>query len=337
LDVIAISHDFAGRTLARIEKETGIKSGYVLLCPTHTHGGPVTLTYGEKSTPDLEKYMAGLQDKIVAAVKQALQSLAPAKIGAGKGMCKMNINRRARLADGSIWLGRNPDGPCDHDVSVVRVDGPDDKPVAIFVNWPCHGTVNGQENYFITGDWPGSTARYVEKYFGDKVVVPVTAGASGNINPIYGPNDRFEDIDAIGMLVGEEVVRVANEIKTYPGSVTAASVMVKAKGKLPVASRFPNQKLEPGPDVDIRLSVLKLGNIVFSGISGEVMTEIGMQVKSASPFAHTVVITHCNGSSGYLLTDEAYPLGGYEVMVTETMPGTESLIVDSLVEMIQLP
>jgi hypothetical protein len=335
MDVIGVSHEFSTLTLKRIENETGIRPEYILLCPTHTHGGPVNLTYGEKSTPEIERYVAELQNNIVAVVKQAMQKMVPAKIGAGKGTCTMNISRRARYADGSIWLGRNPDGPCDHDVSVVRVDDADSNPMAVFVNWPCHGTVNGQDNYYITADWPGSAARYVEKQMGQQIIVPVTAGASGDINPIYGPNTSFEDIDAIGMLVGEEVVRVAKEIKTYPGAVSAGQMSVTAKGKLPSASRFPNEKLMPGPDREIRLSILKIGNIIFSGVSGELMTEIGMQVKKASPYTNTIIITHCNGSSGYLCTDAAFPLGGYEAMVTETMPGTENLIVTNLLRMIQ--
>jgi len=335
LDLVGISDEFSTKTLKKIEQETGIKPENVMLCPTHTHGGPVNLTYGEKSTPEIENYVAGLPDKIVSAVKQALQKMVPAKIGAGKGTCSMNINRRARFADGSIWLGRNPDGACDHDVAVVRVDDENDKPLAIFVNWPCHGTVNGQENYYITGDWPGATARFIEKQMGQHIIVPVTAGASGDINPIYGPNDSFQDIDAIGMLLGEEVVRVAKEIKTYPGTVNAIQLSFMAKGKLPGTSRFPNEKPEPGPDREIRLSVLKIGGILFSGISGEAMTEIGMEVKKGSPYSNTIVITHCNGSSGYLCTDAAYPLGGYEVMVTEAMPGTEKLIVSNLLDMIR--
>jgi len=108
-----------------------------------------------------------------------------------------------------------------------------------------------------------------------------------------------------------------------------------AKGTLPGTSRFPNEKPKTGPDREIRLSVLKIGGILFSGISGEAMTEIGMEVKKGSPYSNTIVITHCNGSSGYLCTDAAYPLGGYEVMVTEAMPGTEKLIVSNLLDMIR--
>lgn len=335
-DLIGLSTTFCSEAMDLIEKETGIEKENILLSAVHNHGGPVTRVYGADDAPNEAKYAKDLKLKIVQVVAQASKNLQPALIGAGAGTCTMNINRRARFADGSIWLGRNPDGVCDHDVSVVRINDLANNPIAVFVNWPCHGTVNGETNTLITGDWPGATARFVEKALGNQVIISVTAGASANINPIYGPNDKFEDIDAIGMLVGEQVVEVAKKIKTTSGgTIGAVKKTVVAKGKKGLDSRLPNQKLEPSNDVDINLSVLKVGDIVFAGISGELFTEIGMQIKKESEVKNIIVITHCNGSSGYLLTDEAYPQGGYEVMTSRTMPGTESLIRENILTMIR--
>ena len=42
----------------------------------------------------------------------------------------------------------------------------------------------------------------------------MTAGASGDINGLYGPDTRFGYVDITGIMVGEEVVRVAKDIKT---------------------------------------------------------------------------------------------------------------------------
>ena len=335
-DVIGFSHQFCDESLDEIAKTTGIAKDFILLTATHNHGGPSNRAYRHEAPPEVEKYTSALQSKLVEIAKQASANMQPVKLGTATGTCRMNINRRARLADGSIWLGRNPDGPCDHDVAVTKIESMDGAPHAILVNWPCHGTVSGQDNYEITGDWPGATARFVEKAFEGEVIVPVTAGASGDINPIYGPNNRFRDIDATGMLVGEEVVRIANEVETFAGgSVKASKMSLMAKGKKSLESRFPNQQLQPHDDVEIRLSVLKVGNLVFAGISGEVMTEIGMKIKSESPFKNTVILTHCNGNSGYLCTDKAYPEGGYEAMVSRTMPGTADLISENLKRMIR--
>jgi len=335
-DLIGFSNQFCKETTDMIEKTTGIPGTNVLISATHNHGGPVNNTYGISENTYVTAYVAFMQKRLVEVVVRAANHLTPARIGTGTGRCNMNINRRALFADGNIWLGRNPDGPCDKDVSVVRIDDMSNNTLAVLINWPCHGTTGGWENYQISGDWPGATSRFVESRMGGEVLVPVTIGASGDINPIYGPNDRFTDIDAIGNILAMEVINVAESIKTHDGgSIFTAKRTIMAKGRKPTDNRLPNQELEPAADVEIYLSVLKVGAVVFAGISGEVMTEIGMKIKKQSPYSHTVVVTHCNGSAGYLVTDNTYTEGGYEAMVSRTMPGTAGQIMDNLNQMIR--
>jgi hypothetical protein len=64
------------------------------------------------------------------------------------------------------------------------------------------------------------------------------------------------------------------------------------------------------------------------------MNEIGTEIKKQSPYSGTVVVTHCNGSSGYICTDQAFQEGGYEVMVTRLMPGAEKILTDRVAQMI---
>ena len=335
-DLIGFSHDFCKATIQKLVSETGIPERFIMLSANHNHGGPVNKTYTENVDEDIEKYVTELQEKIINVVKEADTHLQPVMIGMGVGTCKMNINRRARFADGNIWLGRNPDGPCDHDIVVVRIDDLDRNPIGLLVNWPCHGTASGQENYFITGDWPGLAARFVEKDFRKDIVVAVTAGASADINPIYGPNDNFGEIESVGMLVGEEILRVAESIETHAnGHIDADKMTAMANGKKRFETRAPNQKLESSDPVPINLSAMKIGDIVFAGVSGELFTEIGMRIKDESPYKSTIIITHCNGASGYFCTNQAYPEGGYEAMVSVVMPGTEYLISDNLKKMIR--
>jgi hypothetical protein len=81
---------------------------------------------------------------------------------------------------------------------------------------------------------------------------------------------------------------------------------------------------------------MKLDGLVLCGISGELMTEMGMEIKNNSPYSSTVIITHCNGSSGYICTDKAFTEGGYEVKVSHLMPGIEKLLVQKSLALIHL-
>ena len=105
-------------------------------------------------------------------------------------------------------------------------------------------------------------------------------------------------------------------------------------GKKPGQADLSVDKLEPAPDAEIRLTVFKIGDLVLSGVSGELVNEIGMDIKNRSPYSGTIVVTHCNGSSGYICTDKMFPEGGYEVRVTRFMPGVEKPLADKYVELI---
>jgi len=334
-DVISFSNELAANTKQKIHQKTGISEENIFLTCTHNHGGPVVKAYEKNVSDAVEEYVQELQNKMVEISEKAVKEQTPVKIGYGSGICKMNINRRAKFANGSVWLGRNIDGPCDHEVSILKIEDKSEKLLSLFVNWPCHGTASGQENLQITGDWPGLAARYLNKKLGDEVIVAVTAGASGDINPIYGPNKNFREIEAVGYHVGKEVYETLAEIKTYPvNSIEVLNKTLTLPGKKGGIGRYRDESIEKGPERDIRLSICKIGNYVFSGISGEVMTEIGMKIKNESPYQGTFVITHCNGTSGYICTNDAYSEGGYEIMVTRFWPGVEDAVTQNVIKMI---
>ena len=283
-DLIGFSHDFSDEISNDIMKKTGIPAENILLVAAHNHGGPSTRVYGTNASKELDKYIVQLKKDLVRAAVEADNNKVDAVFGFGRGTCTMNINRRARQANGAIWLGRNPDGPCDTDVDVFKISSLQNTTRALLVNWPCHATTGGQNNRQITGDWPGAAARFVTNELGQNITVAVTAGASADINPIYGPNDKFGDIEAIGMLLGEEIVRVSENIEVSLSdelAVVRRELMVPGKERS--ASRGPNEEINPAGEERLTLTVLKVGKSVFVGISGELMTEIGMKIKELSP------------------------------------------------------
>jgi hypothetical protein len=212
------------------------------------------------------------------------------------------------------------------------------------MNWPCHGVVLGPKNYLISGDWPGAASGYVENLVGGKFIAPVTIGASGDINPLYGPHIDFESNDAyafgkdaIGEDLGKESLRVSKGLQTFSTAVISASqrvISLPAKPEETEPGKFQQPKSTENDTLKVRLSVLKIGNIVLTGVSGEVFNEISVKMREQSPYTFTFMITHCNGSSGYLVTDAAYAEGGYEVNSTRAKSGAEKAIIENLLAMI---
>jgi len=341
-EIIGFSDSFCEETSKLIEQKVGIKHEYILLSAVHNHSGPVVKVYEDDDFPEVIKYIARLQQKLLQLVEEADKNLQPASIGAGKGECRMNINRRAQDGKGNIQLGRNPYGPCDHEVGIIRMDDEMGHIISLLVSWPCHGVVMGPRNYFISGDWPGATSRYIEDSLGKTVLAPIIIGASGDINPIYGPHIDFVNVnsyayalDAIAYDLGNEVIRVAEDIKTQsPGSIEAIQRKIYLPGKDEEPNRLHHKSYDPGNNVEVRLSAIKIGNIIFAGVNGEVFNQIGVKVKNQSPYTNTFILTHCNGSCGYLVSDEAIPEGGYEVRSTSVQSGAEKGIIEGLLGMI---
>jgi len=334
-DLIGFPTQFVDTLKEIISARTKISRDNILIIAAHNHGGPAIHTY-EALLPDAnEIYIRTIKEKLVTLAADAMKGPKPFNMGIGKGLCNLNINRRAVFADGGVWLGRNADGVCDHELDAIKFVDEKNKLIAVLINWPCHGTVSGQENYQLTADWPGAAARYIKKAAGENVVVAVTAGASANINPIYGPGSDFSEVEAVGYHAGMEAWKALVESHAFPvKELKVVNSALRHPGKESWTNQFPQASVATGSDVEIRFSALQLGELLICGVSGELMTEMGMAIKRESPYSSTIIVTHCNGSSGYICTDKAFTEGGYEVKVSHLMPGIEKPLVTRCLEMI---
>ena len=340
-EVIGISHALWETIAGRVTKETGIPRDHVLLAAVHTHAAPALGTYNEPAEGDAARrraeYVQKLEDAVGTAVARARSSLQPAKVGFGTGIAKVNMNRRAPNGDGGWMLGNNPEGVSDKTVAVLKFETLAGEPLAIFSNYAVHATVLGPANLQISSDLAGATSRVVETHYGDKIVAPWTSGAAGDQDPIYRVGTDFRNVTALGRLLGEEIVRVTEEVGTLSRArIRGVQRVVTCPGKRTVQSPAPGRefKVEDADPVAIRLSLLVLNDIAIAGVSGEVLTNIGFRLKRESSFNRTMVVTHCNGSSGYLPDDAAYDQVSYEIIATRVKRGcAENAIADGFRDM----
>lgn len=339
-DLSGISASLWERVVARIEKNAGIPRGNILLAATHTHAGPTLGRFSDDDPePKVKAYAASVEEAFVESVRQAQASLRPARVGAGAGKANVNVNRRALTARGGRWLGRNPDGPSDKTLAVVKFESLSGEPIAIFMNYGVHATVFGAKNFDISADLPGAASRFVEQKLGDRVVAPWTSGAAGDQAPIYNKAESYDDAEILGRILGEEALRVAGRLRMSDRARirTAAKVVTCPGKKVPPGSRrltpLEYTFLDADP-VDIRLSLLMVNHIAFAGVSGEVLTMIGQRLKKESPLANTIMVTNCNGSSGYIPDDAAYSEISYEIVSARVKKGcAEHAIVEGFLDL----
>ncbi len=358
----------------RVSKELGIPAENVIYAGVHDHSAPTLAgMFGgppppgapprTPPSPGTIAYTAKVENDAFEALRQAKANLRPAQVGFGTGMAYVNMNRREPFPkEGWWWLGYNPEGPSDKTVAVLKFTDLSGKPIALFINYPVHAVVMGGDNLAVTGDLAGATSRYVEQYYqgkiatrsdagwdlglrpeekveGDGVVALWTSGAAGDQNPVsMDMGEDFTMVDALGKILGEESVRVANNI-----TVMASQARIEGSQRVITC---PGRRLAPGPrpraeytfedadPVNIRISLLRLNDMALTGVSGEVFTRIYQHLKKESPLNATLMVTHANGTSGYIPSDDAFEPISYEVTTSRLKPGcAESGIVNGLLEM----
>ncbi len=206
---------------ARVAAATGIPAAHVRLGATHTHAGPVVSVVRGPLGVDFSRYIeaqarynAMVEDKIVGAIVEAHSRLQPAHAHGARGTGTININRRVRAKDGlPAAVGRNPDGFVDRELVVVRIDAADGKPLAILVNFQCHGTVLAYENKFFSPDWIGPMRQTVEAALPGAAAL-FFQGAAGNQGPIEGFTGDLNVPRRLGSILGHQAAALALSIET---------------------------------------------------------------------------------------------------------------------------
>ena len=73
------------------------------------------------------------------------------------------------------------------------------------------------------------------------------------------------------------------------------------------------ERFEGRRAVDLELHGIRIGPFAVVGFPGEPFASIGVAVREGSPFPVTLMSGYTNGWSGYVPTDDAFAVGGYEV------------------------
>jgi neutral ceramidase len=353
----------------QLETDLGIPAKNVLLSATHSHSVP-----NQPPGPYIQK--------IVESVRLAKQRLAPARIDYGTGVSYINVNRN--IIDPKTrrwWEGPNYEGPSGKTVAVIKFETLSGEPLAVYYNYAMHGVAAGQLD-LVSGDSPGTTSKYIEDSFDDKIVALWSSGAAGDQNPLYFQqtydlreirindyakrgidisnsmppggqglnkkdptviklmNQQKQMILSMGQFLGEEVMHVMREMDRMESNIRVDGRFktVSCPGRERTnegRAGFPAEYKEAGP-VDIRLGLLRLGDIMIGAVNAEVFNPIAQRLKKESPYARTIMATLTNGSarSGYIPRDAGYGMYTFEVLSSRLQPGcAESAIVNGILDL----
>jgi hypothetical protein len=265
-------------------------------------------------------------------------------------------------------------GPTDPEIAFLSIQAADGRPIALLANYSLHyvgpaaGAVYSADYFGVFGD------RIQELLGADRLDPPfvgiMSNGTSADINNINWPKKAvkrwgpYEKMTQVAEVCAQAVHKAHQDVQFHDDVTLAA-----AKQQLTLAARKPTDEQvayarevlakpedakryhgnevayahrvlsqnKASDETMVVLQALRIGDWGVCAIPFEVFAEIGLELKAESPLGPTFVVSHANGSNGYLPTTEQHKLGGYETWLGTNRVEFEaaSKITDRLLVMLK--
>jgi neutral ceramidase len=178
LDLLGLSPVTADSIAADLARRLDLPADHIVLACTHTHSGPMTVRLRGLGPAD-EDYVAFLQERIGHTASLAASRRERVRLSWSSVPVSVGINRRQVVpGDGSVVLGRNPDGPKDDVVRVLRLQG--ERTSTILFHHACHPYCLGGDSTLISADFWGHAATVLKEKGHDSIYMN---GCAGDITP----------------------------------------------------------------------------------------------------------------------------------------------------------
>lgn len=325
--------------LELIERKSGFPNAQVLYTSSHTHGGPGGFAPGRVAeeafghyTPE---YLEALTDGMAAAIREAVDTLAPARLAHAAVDAPEYIRNRCR-----------PDAPVDATLHVAAVENSAGQRLYI-ARYSAHGTVFGEEMMEVNGDFASAFQRAAEARLGAPLLY--MGGAVGSMKPnppgppLPAPRTPEEalgfenDIEAalvregkktLEALVADQTARaeamgaaLTEKLATaaagfvYEDRVDIAAIVVPYQPTPAQVRLFsPKWRLSPfafrllGVPTEGRLQAARVGSMLLVGLPYDVCGELSQAWQAEmAPSGRALWVTSFSGAYlGYLSPDAYY-------------------------------
>jgi len=334
-DLLGMDSDLIGRMRSACARELGVKDDNVLLTCTHTHGGPHARRYSgdskyggnndmyAKPTDIDSEYVAFLEKTTVAAVRELARNgcWRECRVGFFSSQCDENRNRRYTTSENLASfnahrraLHKLTTGIADKELgTVVLLDPEEYTPLYVVGNYAAHPLAfhaPGRGGLTITADYPGFYRRYVASNTGAQAMF--VSGACGDLVPKddeLGVNAARRVGENLAMASIAGIIDVQrNATRFVLDKPRLGAKIVKMRSRL----RGPYRRMYGKEEAEMELQLMAIGDIAFVGVPGELVNELGLEIKWHSPFKRTFIAYCATDYFGYMSTANQVAAGGYE-------------------------
>jgi hypothetical protein len=367
LDLIGVPRTLRKSLEARVQQAWQLPPESFLLNASHTHSGP-EFRFGRAPADDGDfkpstlgdNYGRDLEEKLLKLIGTALETRAPARLAYSFARCGVAMNRRLPTKTGYA-NSPNPEGPVDHDVPVLRVEGAEGKLRAVLFGYACHNTTLAL--YQFSGDYAGYAQQYFEADHPGAVALFMN-GCSGDQNPY--PRGTVELAQKHGRSLATAVeAALATTLKSVSGPLRTAYAEIQIDyapaptreeftARLTSKDRYESshakrmiERLDKGEKLPTQypspVQVVQFGDAVtMVALGGEVVVDYSLRLKKELAGPAVWVAGYSNDVMAYIPSLRVMKEGGYEaggaMRFSTTHPGpwaesTEERIVSKVLEL----
>ena len=325
--ILLMSFDLLGMDKGTIRKMRaaaaellGMKEANVMLTCTHTHGGPHTRMSRQQIDT---RYLDFLDKAAVDAVRELRENGVWREVNVGyfSSQCDENRNRRYTTADNCAsfiayrrTLHGIATGIADKELGTIAFFDPKTRaPLYVIGNYAAHPLAThapGMGGRRITSDFPGYYRRYVESETGAQAMF--VSGACGDLVP------KDDELGVRGARKVGENLAMASVSAIIDIQRNAGRFMIKNPRVGGVTATFESSlrkkwRKNLGHDKEPQeIQCISIGDVAFVGVPGELVNELGLEIKWHSPYRRTFIAYCSTDYFGYIATENQVAAGGYE-------------------------
>ena len=346
-----------------IGSQSNIRPENVMIMATHTHSGPKSTLDAPKAKEFLTRAAGAVllaNDRLMPTAISAGRSEENRishnrRLKARDGTTHMCWEK---LDSGYII---EPWGSIDPQVITLTFEQ-EGRETGVLVNFGCHATTLTGKNWLYSADYPGYLAESIKRIKGKDFVSLFCNGCCGNVTQVdyrIGFPSTFQECQRIGYMLGVSAMEAMEKSEPVTGGVVAASremvpldrinisderiewakkimKVVEKEGMPPIQADgmpdafYAKSWIEMREKQDIidsaEVMVIRIGDIAFVGLPGEIFNEFGIDIKAKSPCKNTIVSGLTNDRKAYFPTAVSFTQGpeGFTPYITgyETTPGS---------------
>jgi neutral ceramidase len=367
-DLCGIPCILAEDVVKEVMSKSGLKREQIMLTCSHTHCGPVVynnLFDMYDLTPEqparIKAYTDKLRGWMIDTILAALKDKRPANLSIGKGTARFAMNRREPTKNGVI-NGRNPEGPVDHDVPVLRVEDENGKLKAVVFGYACHNTT--MQFYEWCGDYAGFAQIEIEKKHPGALAM-FWIGTGGDANPL--PRSKIELCEKYGKELAAAVEDVlAAKMEPLTAAITSKyREITLSLDTIPEKAKWAAESLSKTTGVRKRaLKMLKIlddggkipdhydhypvqvwrfgDQLTWVSLGGEVVIDYNIRLKKElSGHSRLWITAYANDVLAYIPSKRVLEEGGYEAdssqmyygWAAKWAPSIEDRIVETVLQL----